>query len=176
MRLIVIDEAHNLLGERGGIVVSMSKLSVGVNVQNMRHVCIWSAGTNQVEIAQMLGGSGCKAVGICIFGRIDPPTDAAIAVPLLALPIETMRDLSIWVLLRQAAAPLLPMMRAAGTIDLPTAGSRAANQDSRVAKQVGGAYSCTIDQPFFLGSLSAPGFSEHPLVANVQNGHKYSQR
>jgi hypothetical protein len=31
-RLIDIDEPHNMLGERGGIVVSTSKLSAGVNV------------------------------------------------------------------------------------------------------------------------------------------------
>jgi hypothetical protein len=56
-----------------------------------------------------------------------------------------------------------------------SAGSRGANQGSRVAKQVRGAISCTIVESFFLESLSAPGFSEDPLVANVQSGHKHSE-
>jgi superfamily II DNA or RNA helicase len=63
-RLIVIDEVHNLLGERGRIVVSTFELSVGVNVPNVCHVSIWSAVTNQAEIAQMLGGEGRKAADI----------------------------------------------------------------------------------------------------------------
>jgi hypothetical protein len=90
-RLIVIDEVHNLLGERGRIVVSTSKLSAGVNVPNVRHVCIWSAGTNQADIG--------------ILPRIDAPANAA-SLPVPA--IETMRDVFIRV---------LPTIRTAGTID-----------------------------------------------------------
>jgi hypothetical protein len=93
------------------LLISTSKLSAGVNLPGIRHVCIHSASQNQAELAQMIGRCGRKGMGFCFIRGRDPPTAEQIMASIPPPATGLLRDLTFWWLIKKAAAQMLSPAR-----------------------------------------------------------------